>query len=268
MLAFYALARILLKSKAAALFTSCIFALSFLINLQPSQFTFGESSSVAQRRTRSLPSSSFYPGPMPRPSLPGEPEAQILLVFAFVCWASVVVHPVGLTIIGLSMAGFGLVHVVLNPLSNVAWAGMVQLGAALLSFGVVPALFVLTTGKSFTALLIDADKIGTTYAASDPVVLANMVFVVAKRNRILDLGDGSYMMDPYLLHDPIILGALLLGLPFLLLRLKHSLAAQLLAGMLLLVTVVCYEPSVAMFFGNNIVVPDQLWRLAWPLPPC
>jgi hypothetical protein len=93
-----------------------------------------------------------------------------------------------------------------------------------------------------------------------------MVFVVAKRNRILDLGNGSYMMDPYLLHDPIILGALLLGLPFLLPRLKQALAAQLLAGTLILVTVVCYVPPIATFFGNNIVVPGQLWRLAWPLP--
>ena len=38
------------------------------------------------------------------------------------------------------------------------------------------------------------------------------------------------------------------------------------AGTLLLVTVVCYMPPIATFFGNNIVVPGQLWRLAWPLP--
>jgi hypothetical protein len=30
--------------------------------------------------------------------------------------------------------------------------------------------------------------------------------------------------------------------------------------------VVCYMPPIATFFGNNIVVPGQLWRLAWPLP--
>jgi hypothetical protein len=74
------------------------------------------------------------------------------------------------------------------------------------------------------------------------------------------------MMDPYLLHDPIILCALLLGLPFLLVRLKRALGAQLLAGTLIVVTVVVYAPPVATFFGNNIVVPGQLWRLAWPLP--
>jgi hypothetical protein len=36
--------------------------------------------------------------------------------------------------------------------------------------------------------------------------------------------------------------------------------------MLLLVTVVCYVPPIATFFGNEIVVPGQLWRLAWLLP--
>jgi hypothetical protein len=159
------------------------------------------------------------------------------------------------------MAGFGLVHVGLNPLRKKAWGAMAKLGAALLSFGVVPALFVLATGKSFVALLEDAD-----INSGDSAVLANMVFVVAKRNRILDLGDGSYVMDPYLLHDPVVLGALLLGLPFLLMRLRRALAAQLLAGTLLLVSVVVYVPPIATFFGNDVVVPGQLWRLAWPLP--
>jgi hypothetical protein len=267
MLAFYALARILLKSKSAALLTSCLYALFFLINLEPSQFTFGGEFVGRIAEDKFVAKFFFLPVALCLAvAFLKSRRLRYLLVFAFVCWASVAVHPVGLAIIGLSMAGFGFVHVGLNPLSKEAWAGMVKLGAALLSFGVVPALFVLATGRSFTALLLDADKIGTLYAASDPAVLANMVFVVAKRNRILDLGDGSYMMDPYLLHDPVILGALLLGLPFLLLRLKHSLAAQLLAGTLLLVTVVCYVPPIATFFGNNIVVPDQLWRLAWPLP--
>jgi hypothetical protein len=263
MLAFYTLARILLKSKAAALFTGCLCALFFLLNLEPSQSTFGGEFVGRIAEDKFVAKFFFLPLALCLAvAFLESRRVRCLVVFAFVCWASVVMHPVGLAIIGLSIASLGLVHVVLNPLSKVAWVGMMQLGAALLSFGVVPALFLLTTGRYFTALLIDADKIGTTYAASDSEVLANLMFVVAKRNRIFDLGDGSYMMDPYLLHDPIILGALLLGLPFLLLRLKHSLAAQLLVGMLLLVTVVCYEPSVAMVFGNNTVIPDQLWCLA------
>jgi hypothetical protein len=262
MLAFYALALTLLKSKAAALFTGCLYALFFLINLEPSQFTFGGEFVGRIAEDKFVAKFFFLPVALCLAvAFLKSRRLRYLVLFAFVCWASVAVHPVALAIIGLSMAGFGLVHVLLNPLSKEAWAGMVKLGVALLSFGVVPALFVLATGKSFVALLEDAD-----INSGDPAVLANMVFVVAKRNRILELGDGSYMMDPYLLHDPIILGALLFGLPFLLLRLKDSLAAQLLAGTLVLVTVVVYVPPVATFFGNNIVVPGQLWRLAWPLP--
>jgi Family of unknown function (DUF6077) len=262
MLAFYALALTLLRSKAAALFAGCLYALFFLLNLEPSQFTFG--GEFVGRIAEDKFVAKFFFLPLALCLAVAFLESRrlrYLVVFAFVCWSSVAVHPVGLAIIGLSMAGFGLVHLAVNPLRREAWAGMMKLGAALLSFGVVPALFMLTTGRSFTALLKDADV-----NSGDPAVLANMVFVVAKRNRILELGDGSFMMDPYLLLDPVILGALLLGLPFLLLRLRRTLAAQLLAGMLLLVTVVVYTPPVATFFGNNIVVPGQLWRLAWPLP--
>jgi hypothetical protein len=262
MLAFYALARILLKSKAAALFTGCIYALFFLTNLKTSQFTVGGEFVGRIAEDKFVAKFFFFREALCLAvAFLESRKTRYLVAFAFVSWSAVVVHPVGLAIIGLSIAGFGLAHVALSPLRKEAWAGMVKLGATLLSFGIVPTLFVLATGKSFVAMLEDAD-----INAGDPAVLANMVFVVAKRNRILDLGDGSYNMDPYLLHDPVILGALLLGLPFLLLRLGQSLAAQLLAGTLLLVTAVCYVPPIATFFGDNIVVPGQLWRLAWPLP--
>jgi len=262
MLAFYALARLLLKSKSAALFCGCLYALFFLLNLAPSPFTFGGEFVGRIAEDKFVAKFFFFPVALCLAvAFLESRKRRYLAAFAFVCWASVAVHPVGLAIIGLPMAGFGLVHVILNPLRKEAWAGMVKLAAALLSFGFVPGLFMLATGKSFVALLEAAD-----INSGDPTVLANMVFVVAKRNRILDLGNGSYMMDPYLLHDPVILGSLLLGIPFLLLRLKRALGAQLLAGTLILVTVVVYAPPVATFFGNNIVVPGQLWRLAWPLP--
>jgi hypothetical protein len=35
---------------------------------------------------------------------------------------------------------------------------------------------------------------------------------------------------------------------------------------LLLATVVCYAPPVATFVGDHVVLPGQLWRLAWPIP--
>jgi hypothetical protein len=185
-----------------------------------------------------------------------------LAVFALVCWAVMAVHPVGLAIIGLSMAGFGLLYLMVNWQGREAWIKMLSLGLVLLSAVLVPAIFVfLVTGESLTAVLSDAD-----INSGDPDVLANMVFVRPERKRIFELGEGSYIMHPSLLMDPVILGSFLLGLPFLLRRLKRSLAAQLLVGMLLLVTVVCYVPQVATFVGDHVVVPGQLWRLAWPIP--
>jgi hypothetical protein len=93
-----------------------------------------------------------------------------------------------------------------------------------------------------------------------------MVFLLPQRHKILELGDGYYMMHPSLLVNPAILLALLVGLPFLVWRLKSSLAAQLLVGMLLVPAAVCFVSPIATFFGDHIVSPGQLWRLAWPIP--
>jgi hypothetical protein len=93
-----------------------------------------------------------------------------------------------------------------------------------------------------------------------------MVFLLPWREKILELGGAYYIMHPSLLLNPPILLAYLAGLPFLLWRLKRSLAAQLLGGMLLVPTAVCFVPPFATFFGNHIVSPGQLWRLAWPIP--
>jgi hypothetical protein len=102
--------------------------------------------------------------------------------------------------------------------------------------------------------------------SGDPDVLRNMIFVQPGRMRILEFANGSYMMHPSLLLDPVILVALVLGIPFLLWRLRRSLAAQLLLGILLIAFLVCYVPPVATFVGDNIVLPGQVWRLAWPIP--
>jgi Family of unknown function (DUF6077) len=262
LLAFYALVLALLQDKLAALFTSCLYALFFLVNLAPTQFAFGGEFVGRIAEDKFVARFFFLPVALCLAVAFLETwRYRYLVAFAFVSWSAVVVHPIGLALIGLCMAGFGLAHVAAYPRSKQAWTGMTKLGVALVSFGIVPALFMAVTGKSFVSLLESAD-----INSENPAVLENMVFVVAKRERILSLGDGTFIMHPYLLHDPVILGALLLGLPFLLLRLKRALAARMLAGVLVLVTVVCYEPSVATFVGNNIVVPGQLWRLAWPLP--
>ena len=182
--------------------------------------------------------------------------------FAFACCAVVVVHPIGFAIVGLSMAGFGAMHLAFNPRSRAAWGRVSAMGLAGVAVVAVPAAVVLAvSGEPLTNVLADSD-----INSNDPDVLRNMIFVQPGRERIFELADGSYMMHASLILNPVIAAAYLLGLPFLLWRLKGSIAAQLLFGTLYLVAVVVYVPPVATFFGDNVVLPGQIWRLAWPIP--
>jgi hypothetical protein len=263
LLAFYTLARTLFKSEAVALFASCLCALFYLVNLDASLLSFGGEFIGRVAEDKFAARFVFLPVALALAvAFLESGKAQYLWVFAFICLAVMAVHPVGLAIIGLSMAGFGFVHLAVNRRERAARTMMVWLGATILSVVLVPAIFVfLVTGESLTAVLSDAD-----INSNDPDVLANMVFVRPERERIFELGEDLYMMHPSLLLDPVILGSFLLGLPFLLRRLKRSLAAQLLVGVLLLATVMCYVPQVATFVGDHLVLPGQLWRLAWPIP--
>ena len=263
LLAFYALARVLFRSEAAALLCGCLFALFYLVNLEPSLLSFGGEFVGRIAEDKFVTRFVFLPVALALSVAfleSGKPR--YLWVFAFICWTMMAVHPVGLAITGLSMAGFGLLYLAFNGREREAWVKMVSLGLVLLSAAVVPAIFVfLVTGEPLTAALKDAD-----INSNDPDVLANMVFVRPERKRIFELGEDSYIMHPSLLLEPVILAAFLLGLPFLFRRLKRGLTAQLLLGMLLLVTAVCFVPQVATFLGDNVVLPGQLWRLAWPIP--
>jgi Family of unknown function (DUF6077) len=262
LLAFYALGRTLMKSEAAALLSGCLYALFFLIHLEPSVFSFG--GEFVSRMVEDKFAARFLFMPISLAFAFAFVESRrwrYLAAFAFTCWSVTTAHPVGLAIIGLCVAGFGLVHVALDWRRREAWTTMVSLAVALWSVVLVPALYVLGTGNSLTAVLSDAD-----INSHEPEVLANMVFVKPWWKHILELEDGSYIMHPSLILNPVILAAFLLGLPFLLWRLRRSLAAQLLFGTLVLTIVVCYVPPVATFVGDRIVLPGQLWRLAWPIP--
>jgi Family of unknown function (DUF6077) len=263
LLAFYALARILLESETGALLAGSVYALFFLLSLEPLGSDFGGAELIG-RITEDKLTARFVFLPVALGIavvfLRNE-KLRYLAAFAFLCWAAVVVHPVGLAITGLSMAGFELLYLAFNLRKREAWMKTGGLGLAGLSVLLVPAFFVLVTGDSFTALLKGAD-----INSGDPDVLANMVFVQPERERIYELGEDSYIMHPSLVLEPVILVAYVLGIPFLLWRLRRSLAAQLLLGMMLVTTIVCYVPPVATFVGNHVVVPGQLWRLAWPIP--
>jgi Family of unknown function (DUF6077) len=262
LLAFYALALTLFKSEAAALLAGSLYALFFLIYLHPTAASLGGEFIGRVAEDKFVARFLFLPIALVFAYLFLESrKLRYPMVFAFFCWAVVAIHPVGLAIIGLSMAGFGLLHLAVNWRKKGAWIRTVSLGGTLLSVLVAPVFYLLATGDSLIALLQASD-----INSGDPDVLSNIVFLLPWRKKILELGDNYYIMHPSLLVNPAILLALLVGLPFLLRHLKRGLSAQLLVGMMLVPTAVCFLPPIATFFGNHIVSPGQLWRLAWPIP--
>ncbi|HEX5699676.1 MAG TPA: hypothetical protein VFX77_03450, partial [Rubrobacter sp.] len=97
-------------------------------------------------------------------------------------------------------------------------------------------------------------------------VLEYTVFITESWRHVYELGGGYYIMHPWLLLNPVILGTYIFGVPFLLWRVRTSVAARLLLGGLGVVTVAVYIPPVATFIGDHLIVPGLLWRLAWPIP--
>jgi hypothetical protein len=263
LLAFYALARTLLGSEKAALFCGCLYALFLLVHLHVSRLTFG--GEFIQRLPEDKLATKFLFLPLALAFAAAFLEGGrrvYFWCFAFVCCAVMAVHPIGLAIIGVSMAGFGTLHLAANPRAREAWGRISAMGLAGLVVIAVSAILILeVAGKPLTAVLTDSD-----INSGDPDVLRNMIFVSPERHRIFEFADGSYMMHPSLVLNPVILTAIVLGIPFLLWRVRGSLAAQLLLGVLILTTIVCYVPPIATFLGEELVLPGQLWRLAWPIP--
>jgi len=262
LLVFYALARTLFKSEKAALLSGCLYSLFFLIHLSQSRITWG--GEFVQRLPEDKLVAKFVFLPLALACAYAFLEGgakRYFIGFTFLCCAVMAVHPIGLAIIGISMAGFALMHLAANPRGRAAWARISVMGLTGVAIVAVPAVLVSSfTDEPLSNALADSD-----INYGDPDVLRNMIFVSPERNRILELANGSYIMHPSLLLDPVIATAFLIGLPFLLWRLKRSLAAQLLFGVMYMTAVVVYVPPITTFLGDNIVLPGQIWRLAWPM---
>ena len=261
-LVFFALARILFRSERAALLSGCLYALFFLIHLSQSRIAWG--GEFVQRLPEDKLVAKFLFLPLALACacafLEGE-KKRYFFGFVFLCSAVMAVHPIGLAIIGISMAGFAVLHLAAVPRSRDAWASISAMGLAGVTIIAVPAAIIsLFTDEPLSNVLADSD-----INSGDPDVLRNMIFVSPERNRIHEFADGSYIMHPSLLLDPVIATAFLIGLPFLLWRLGRSLAARLLLGTLYVTLVVVYVPPITTFLGDNVVLPGQIWRLAWPI---
>jgi hypothetical protein len=261
-LVFFALARILFESERAALLSGCLYALFFFVHLSQSRIAWG--GEFVQRLPEDKLVAKFLFLPLALAlayAFVQSGAKRYFLGFSFLCCAVMAVHPIGLAIIGITMAGFAVLHLVANPRSRAAWNRISAMGVTGVAIIAVPAALVSTfTDEALSNALADSD-----INSGDPDVLRNMIFVSPERNRILELADGSYIMHPSLLLDPVIATAFLIGLPFLLWRLERSLAARLLFGMMYVTTVIVYVPPIATFLGDNVVLPGQIWRLAWPV---
>jgi hypothetical protein len=262
LLAVYALARVLLKSEQAAVLCGTVFALFHLIFMEPSVHNIGVE--LAARIPEDKYAARFLVLPVAllfAVLFAEDGRLRHLGLFALSCWTAVILHPSVLPALGLCMLGFGLARVAANPLRRAAWTRMAALALALWSVVLGPALLVLSAGESPAAILYSAD-----INATPPAVLEHQVFITESWRHIHEFEDGSYMMHPWLLLNPAILASYVLGIPFLLLRVRRSPAAQLLLGGLVVVGVAVYVPPVATFVGEELIVPGLLWRLAWPIP--
>lgn len=261
LLAFYALAKTLLRNRTAALLAGSLFALFLLVYLDPSPQTEGGMFVSRITEDKFVARYIFLPVALSLAALflRGR-EIKHLVLFAFTCWAVMVMHPVGLAIIGLSAAGFSLIHVMVNWRERGAWAGATGLGAALLSVALAPVAYALVIGSS----LLSVRKSAVSATPMDEAVSMGAMVLVSPGTRLLQIGEGLYIMHPSLLNS-VVLSAYLLGVPFLLWHVKRSLAAQLLLGVLLLVALLLYFPPIATLLVTY-AGPGQLWRLAWPIP--
>ena len=257
----YALAFAIFKSERAAVLIASVYALYHIIFIQPSVHNVGVE--LAARISEDKYAARFL-------ILPVTLLFALLFVerrrwrhlglFTFFCWAAIAVHPSVLPAIGLCMLGFGVAHVAANLRLRAAWTGMAALALGMWSVVLGPVIL-LFTGRSPEAVLFSAD-----INATPPKVLEYTVFITESWRHIYELGGGYYIMHPWLLLNPVILGTYVVGVPFLLWRVRTNVAAQLLLGGLAVVTVAVYIPPVATFIGDRLIVPGLLWRLAWPIP--
>lgn len=261
LLAFYAFAKSLLRTSTAALLAGSLFALFLLVSLDPSPLTEGGMFISRITEDKFVARYIFLPVALSFMVLfLRRQKLRYLALFAFTCWTVVVIHPVGLAIIAISAVGFGLVYLMINWRKRSAWMNMTGLGLALFSVALVPLAYALAVGTS----LLSVRKSAVSATPMDEAVSMGAMFLISPGTRLLEIWPGSYIMHPSLLMSPVVLSAYLLGVPFLLWRVKRSLMAQLLIGVLLFEAFLLYFPPVSTLVATY-AGPGQLWRLAWPI---
>jgi tetratricopeptide (TPR) repeat protein len=259
LLALYALARTLLENEKAALVIGSLAALFFLVGFGASSFdsVLAPSGEFVNRITEDkyVARYVFVPVALSLAILfMRDRSRRNLGLFFFVCLSTAVVHPLGLVFIGISVAGFGLIHLATSWRDRGAWRGVGGLWFALFVIIAPPALYLLATGNPLIPKL----------DAMNPEVAATLIDTWQHEQRLLEIGEGSYVVHPSLLLDPAMLVVYLLGVPFLIWKVRGSLAAQLLLGVLAFAPVLTFVPYVSTYV-SILIGPWNLERLTWPL---
>ena len=256
LLAIYALARVLL-GKGPALLAASLMALFFLVDLQstiPTAFLSPGNDFVARvTEDKYVTRFLFLPVALAVAVLYlRERKLRYLGVFVFLCWSVALVHPIGLILIGISVAGLGFFHLIFNFRDRGSWKAVLGLGAAVSSIAVPPLLYLIATGSPLLSRLSDSD------------VTRSLIETWAASKRLLVIGEDSYMMHPSLLLNPAMIAAYALAISFVIFRLRRSFTAQLLLGVLLFTPLLIYVPPISTPLAN-IIGPWVLVRLSWPV---
>jgi len=166
---------------------------------------------------------------------------------------SAAVHPIGPVLIGLSLGGFGLIHLLFNRdrptfliLSLIALVLLIGLGLPILQSRSL-------SGENVARTLIDDPQ--------DPSLWGRLGFVTSAR-RLWILNEKQYILHPYMVIQPEVILAYL-GLPFLIRLWRRSMAARLLSGILLFLPLFLFVPPVVRLVGYRMT-PWIFYRLAWP----
>lgn len=159
-------------------------------------------------------------------------------------------HPIGVAQIGLSLAGFTLLHLLVNRNRTT-----LKRAAVLLS-PLLPVLLVLWLQRG----LLQAG--GTAFRYMDGS--ASQFNLNQTRLWIFSALDNSFMAHPHLISHPLTVLAILLT-PLLILWMGRSVAAQFLLANMAVPLLLLYNPVTAPLLGR-LITPWMLWRIAWLLP--
>jgi tetratricopeptide (TPR) repeat protein len=252
-LAFYALARTLFESEAAALVACCVAATILFLGMGPSLEDPGTQFVGRAIEDKFVVRYVFLPVGLTLAALFVKERRPIYLgLFALVCLSVIGIHPVGLIIIAIGVGGFGFSHLILSPLDWRSWLRFGALVAVMLAI-VLPLIYLLSLAGELTL-------------PSETALDATRSLWDLKQDREFLTIFGEVPLLYYRTHIVSIpvLAAYVLGVPFLLLQARRSLTARLLLGVLLLTPVLLYAPPVSEMVAG-VVGFWRMWRLAWPI---